>query len=544
MPVFGESPRILRSFLPWGLVGILYSGHLFSSDSVPLRTGPHRDLAIAAVESGVSEITLTGNSPHFWTAPVAAKFDPEEHQVIAFEYFSPAGIESVELRYRQSDGTMTYAGESSLPVAETWQPFAIDFSEIRPVPPRSDPEFRFHLAFANKPGATLRIRNFEVRGANNAERQARARREVVRRQREADAESILGHLQKEMSSAIQEIRVASDKVLLSGRVEGKAVFRELQIHESSHLASAFPVDAEGLEGEFSLEIPRFVEGRDRALSRWRLDGPDGAPVSRARWFDVTDPVVVGNLPKMTAPHQKGLGGIPPVPRPDHVLFELGIRHATINLVLSPMISPSPKPGFTPFTVDGREWFANEPMLRGIETTVRHLNEKEVLVSGILLIPNQIGNPMTHLEAEPRGVYAMPNLADVEGAACYRAVIHLLAQRFTRPDCRIINWILHNEIDQAGVWTNMGDQPLARYLDSYLRSMRLVYHTMRLRDPHARTFISLTHHWTKPSFGSGAYTVRPMLDLFAEMAVAEGDFGSPTTLTHRISAIRILGMTET
>lgn len=212
-----------------------------------------------------------------------------------------------------------------------------------------------------------------------------------------------------------------------------------------------------------------------------------------------------------------------MPQPDHVLFELGIRHATINLVLSPMISASPKPGFTPFTVDGRGWFANEPFLKGLETTVRHLTAKEVLVSGILLVPNQAGKPMTHPEAEPRGIYAMPNLAEAEGAAHYRAAIHLLAERFTRPDCRIINWILHNEIDQAGVWTNMGDQPLARYLESYLRSTRLVYHTMRLRDPHARTFISLTHHWTKPSFGSGAYTVRPLLDLFAEMAEGEGDF---------------------
>jgi hypothetical protein len=233
--------------------------------------------------------------------------------------------------------------------------------------------------------------------------------------------------------------------------------------------------------------------------------------------------VAADLPKSTAPHQKGLGGIPPIPQPDHVLFELGIRHATINLVLSPILSESPKAGFTPFSVDGRGWYANEPVLRGLETTVRHLNAKGVLVSGILLVPNHAGKAMTHPEAEPRGIYAMPNLSEAEGAALYRAAVHLLAERFTRPDCRIINWILHNEIDQAGVWTNMGDQPLARYLESYLRSMRLVHHTMRLRDPHARAFLSLTHHWTQPSFGPGAYTVRPLLDLFAEMAVAEGDF---------------------
>lgn len=494
-----------------------------TADTVPLRTGPHRDVTITPRPEGVTEITVSGVVPHFWTAPVDAAFDPAKHTVIAFEYFSPSGMESVHLRYRQSDGSMTYAGESAMPIAETWQPFAIDFSDVKPPAPKGDPQFRFHLAFAYKPGSSLRIRNFVVRAPDEAELAAKARRGEILRQREDDAASILSHLRAKLPAEIEWVTVSPELVRVSGNAGGGAVLRELSIHEPSHSLISRASTEEGLAGAFAIELPRFVEGHDRALSRWRLDGPDGRPVSRARWFDATDPGVTADLPKLTAPHQKGLGGIPTMPQPEHVLFELGIRHATINLVLSPMISASPKPGFTPFTVDGREWFANEPMLRGLETTVRHLTAKEVLVSGILLVPNQAGKPMTHPEAEPRGIYAMPNLAEAGGAAHYRAAIHLLAERFTRPDCRIINWILHNEIDQAGVWTNMGDQPLARYLESYLRSTRLVYHTMRLRDPHARTFISLTHHWTKPSFGSGAYTVRPLLDLFAELAAEEGDF---------------------
>ncbi len=496
---------------------------LFAADSVPLRTGPHRDVTITPLPEGVSEISASGPVPHFWTAPVDAAFDPDKHTVISFEYFSPSGMESVHLRYRQSDGSMTYAGESAMPVAETWQPFAIDFSDVKPPAPKGDPQFRFHLAFAYKPGSSLRIRNFAVRGPNAAELAAKAGREEVRRQREADAAAILSHLRAGHPARIDRVTVGAETVRVAGHAADGASLREIAIHEPAHRGAGLAPAKEGVAGNFSIDLPRFVEGRDRALSRWRLDDVEGNTLSPARWFDTTDPGVAADLPKLSAPHQKGLGGIPPVPQPDHVLFELGIRHATINLVLSPMISETPRPGFTPFMVDGREWFANDPFLKGLETTVRHLNAKEVLVSGILLVPNHAGKPMTHPEAEPRGIYSMPDLTDAEGSAHYRAVIHLLAERFTRPDCRIINWILHNEIDQAGVWTNMGDQPLARYLESYLRSMRIVHQTMRLRDPHARTFISLTHHWTKPSIGSGAYTVRPLLDLFAEMASAGGDF---------------------
>lgn len=514
----------MRAFIPFvAPLAILAASFGEASDGVTLRTGPHRDVKITPQAEGVTEVVANGPVPHFWTAPVDAAFDPAKHTVLAFEYFSPSGMESVHLRYRQSDGSMTYAGESPLPLAETWQPFAIDFSDVRPVAPKGDAAFRFHLAFAGKPGASLRIRNFEVRAPNRAELEAKTRREEVRRQREADAAVILSRLREPVSGGLSRIVVGKDTVRLSGDAGEGAALRERSLDEAFYRPAKMPAVMEGMTGKFEIELPRFSGGRDRALSRWQLEGAGGKAVSGERWFDATDPGVAADLPRLTAPHQKGLGGIPPIPQPGHVLFELGIRHATINLVLSPMISSSPKPGFTAFKVDGREWYANEPFLRGLETTVRHLNKKEVLVSGILLVPNRAGQPMTHPEAEERGIYAMPNLETAEGAAHYRAVIHLLAERFTRPDCRIINWILHNEIDQAGVWTNMGDQPLARYLESYVRSMRIVYHTMRLRDPHARTFISLTHHWTKPSFGSGAYTVRPLLDLFAEMASAGGDF---------------------
>ena len=131
--------------------------------------------------------------------------------------------------------------------------------------------------------------------------------------------------------------------------------------------------------------------------------------------------------------------------------------------------------------------------------------------------------MKHPDAQPRGVFAMPNLTTEEAARHYRAAIHFLTSRYATPGLRISNWVIHNEIDQAGTWTNMGDQPLPRYLDAYTRSARLVYHTARQHDPFARVFISLTHHWAKQSSGHGTYTVRDLLDLWSEIAQAEGSF---------------------
>ena len=71
------------------------------AEEILLEIGPHRDVDIKAVAEGVSDITISGGAPHFWTTPVAGAFDPGKHSVVSFEYFSTAGLESVSLRYRR-----------------------------------------------------------------------------------------------------------------------------------------------------------------------------------------------------------------------------------------------------------------------------------------------------------------------------------------------------------------------------------------------------------------------------------------------------------
>jgi hypothetical protein len=508
------------------LCGVLFaSPEAIALDRVPLQTGPHRDVEITALPGGVSEISVSGAGPHFWTAPVPPTFDPGKHTVIAFEYFSPSGVESISVRYRQTDGTMTLRGSSEIPLAETWQPFSIDLSEGTPKPPAGDPQMRFHFAMSKRPGTSLQIRRFEIREPNPAEIAAKSQREAVQARREADAEAYLKYLRKEYPDTVSNVTVGLETIRVQGNVSGSAILRELPPQHASHR----PLDqmplASDLSGEFDLSFPRFSEGngRDSALSRWRLDGKDGGIRSRCRWPDQTEEGIAADLPKLQAPHQKGLGGIPAIGDQGHEIFELGISHATVNFVITSLISAVKKPGFEPFLFEGKNWFYNARYLAQTRTTVEHLVEREIIVSCILLVANQAGRPMTHPDAEPRGIYSIPNLATPEGANHYRAALYLLADRFSKPEARISNWIIHNEIDQAGVWTNMGDQPLARYLETYMRSARLVYHTMRLRDPNSRVFISLTHHWSKTSSGQGTYQVREMLDLFNEMGRAEGDF---------------------
>ncbi|MEC5125753.1 DUF5722 domain-containing protein [Verrucomicrobiales bacterium BCK34] len=492
---------------------------------VPLVLGPFRGVEVKPVPGGVTELTINGPGPHFWSGPVRTDFDPDKHTVLSFEYFSPSGMKNISLKYRQTDGGMTQADVKELPLAETWQPFALDISEGNPAPPQGDPKMRFHFSLSGKVGDSFQIRNVKVRPPTEEEKILKATKVERERATADDAEAYLQYLRDWYPNGITSVVIEENQIRISGKAEESVSLVELRVNEASHsVASEAPLATE-LKGEFKTVVKRFSpDGKvDRALSRWRLDKPDGKPASLCRWGDSVAEGIARDLPELKATHQKGLGGVPHIGGTNHEIFDLGIAHATMNIVLNAMISETRRPGLTPFPFEGKTYFINPQFMAGKIATIKNLCEKDVIVTCILLVGNQKGQTMTHPEAEIRGTFAMPNLATEAGAQLYRAAIHYLAETFSKPEARVSNWVIHNEIDQAGTWTNMGDQPLARYLETYVRSMRTVFTTTRLFDPHARTFISLTHHWTKPSLGKGAYTVREMVELFSEITKAEGDF---------------------
>lgn len=506
------------------------------AEPVPLAWGPHKDLTARPAEGGV-EITLGAGNPHFWTGIVPAGFDPGKHRVFEMECFAPAGLDAATLRFRVADGSMAVAGTQKVPMSEAWQPWAFDLGQTQAVPAAGHPEMRFHLALHGREGSVIRLRNFRVREMNTAELQQQATREQTRAQRAADAALIQEELAAKWQAQLLEVVVDTDEIRIRGNSPAPARLIGLPPEVAMHQARPEGVMAvaPGPDGSFQLSITRLdaATGRDHALWRWRLaDKDQPAWLSAARWPDGTADGIGGTLPRLTAPLPKGLGGIPALHEGDHEIFQLGIHHVTLNLVLNALLRDQPAPGHSPYSCEGRNYYQNDALLRSTDASMRQLHARGIIVSVILLVGNHRHadgsphSPLTHPEAEARGIYSMPNLATESGTRHYAAAIRLLAQRYSgQPESpgRISNWILHNEIDQAGTWTNMGDQPTERFLESYHRSARIVHHTARLFDRQARVFMSLTHHWTRQSAGSGTYVVRDLLEFFQRMSRAEGDF---------------------
>ncbi len=500
-----------------------------------LQRGPARDVTVTSTAPNTLELTITGDSPHFWTEIIKTSPDSKEHQILAFEYFSPSPLKSFGIRFRNSKGVMVFAGSKPLHLAETWQPFYIDLKEA-PEFPTLHKDLRFHFALQAKKGAQLQIRNLRLRPINASERIKAEELERIAKDRDNKAKQTLQHLRDWYPASIDHIQVTKDELVVQGSCKTPVHVIEVPIHlsadekvESKKRPPQITPDA---NGKFTVRIPRMNGRRDLSLSRWRLVNNKGETVSQNHWPNDIDGSLQRDLEKLKHTHQKGLGGMVHLKSPDHQIFDLGIQHATINMVLTSLVSDHPRPGWKPFHFQGHTFHLNERSSAWRDETIVQLSKKNIIVTCILLVGNQRdseGNPrslMTHPAAEARGIYSMPNLTTAKSTALYQAAIHHLAERYSRDDGkygRISNWVLHNEVNQAGTWTNMGNQPLTTYVETYQRSARIVHHTSRLFDPHSRVFMSITHHWNKDNTGHGTYHARDLINLFAEFAKAEGDF---------------------
>ena len=97
-----------------------------------------------------------------------------------------------------------------------------------------------------------------------------------------------------------------------------------------------------------------------------------------------------------------------------------------------------------------------------------------------------GTLLKHPDFNGIAPYTMPNMTTIESTNCYAAALDFLAKRYSASNMRIAHWIIHNEVDGGSHWTNMGDKPIATFMDTYLRSI------LRINMTSTQKSLSLSH----------------------------------------------------
>lgn len=504
-------------------------------------------LEVRPLSEGQWELRTTGGDP-FIEIPLPEIAAPRETPMLAFEYFSPQGVVGMELRLIAEGNWSPPIDAEGLDPAEGWVSVGLPLSAPGNRVWEAGNLRRLRIDFGTEAGVSLRVRNLGIRPRSVEESRSQEARERERAEKKQRAEEIAAYLEADFPASIAAVAVNETSVRISGqRPPGEAVvsLAELAWHADAvrpgkrRVVVRLSVENCDRDGRFQIELPRDDSGRDRIGSRWQIVGPTAeadilAPLSHARY--ATDLSGLGN-PDLPPPprlrNAKGLGGVSPVFGLDELL-ELGVRHITVNVVLSDLLSeiPTSQQSATPatgretFTHNGRTWGVHSRQLFHVDQAVAFASEHEITVALILLLRTKDSDILLHPEANRAGVYAMPNLDDPKAADKYEAVLALLAERYSGgPRGRVDHWIIHNEIDYGWTWTNMGHQPLEVYLATYVRSMRMTYLQARRFNPFAKVFISLTHRWNVPRDDQWkTYPPREILRRLAQFTAAEGDFG--------------------
>ena len=530
--------KILASLLLAGALSGLYRLGAQTPEPVALTVRPteSKEFTFKQVDRDVYEVTTAPGSAVIRFEPVKGSL-AEGISVLSFDYFCASGMEFMVVMVND-DRSRIEENMIRLPIAEGWSTFSVDVTDkLKRLQGPDDYLSLLIVPNAARP-TTMRIRNARLRAYTEKEReQARLKTERERREKQLNAD-IEVYLKKNYPCEVSRVTVNDDRVEVSGDIKGMSgevylcevpMFRELT--EKDFLT------VQRVKGpkKFKADFDRYaeVDGQryDRLYSRWVLaqKSQNGMLIcSHGHYAD--DVKAKYDLPHEVPASKKGIGGFG-ANRFASDLDSLDITSVTVNMWLG-FMSLTPSDDAIPFDYNGRTYYADRKAIEGFDKTLRYTAARDVIVNAIVLIAPErsfadkaAGRLFEHPDFDPAGIYTMPNMTTLESLNLYAAAIDFLAERYSRPDKkygRVHHWIAHNEVDAGWVWTNAGIKTPLRFMDIYIKSMRLLYYTARKYSPHPEVFITLTHYWQSRQ-NEYCYPSAQLLELLVDYTQAEGDF---------------------
>ncbi len=528
-------------FTPLLLLALAYVG--LHAGELALVDGSNHDMRIVQSNAEQIELRSTGVDPQIvFETKGGTQPTPEQH-ILSFEYFCPDGIDFVEVFYAKDSKRPGWSQSrqlegGALPKAEAWQPYAINLqtgTKGKWTPSNTV----IRLDFGRSADKQIQLRNLQLRAPTVAEQINAAELEAIQAKKIATAEVIEAYVMRaDWPTRISGVSVCDVHIHIEGKIENDTGAPVLLVEYMPHQNPWDPnsgtvLSTNPIETTYNVVLPRILEnGQDRIANRYALatrleDGKSLKLLSPASWATSLCCAAERDMPRLRPANKKGLGGITYKKGIYHDdLNDLGITASTVNIELSGLVNLGPKSKTIDYVHQGKTWRFNAKAVHEHDKNIKQLTEKGIITSAIILVGKGAGN-LVHPDYNTAGIYSMANLTTQTASDHYRAVVSFLAERYSRPDKEhgwITHWIVFNEVDYGWIWTNMGETPMATYMDAYEKAMRLTYIEARRFNPTAEVFISLTHHWSySPSDKFRAYPPRDLLDRMADYTALSGDY---------------------
>lgn len=481
------------------------------------------------------ELVSQGGDPYIWL-PIPALPEIGTPWYMELEYFCPRGIGGVELRLGQPARAEPFIPLPSIPPAEGWTSYIAKIDGLVEFARQNPKNMTMRLDLGNRHGVRLRVRKAMLRPMSEREKELEKAAAFLKADKQRRADALRKLWNRNWPATIESITHVGEDFAVAGHAESQAAnlagplqLVAASIVDPAQTLAAIPLSLKA-DGSFEVRVAASqVAPWPVSLVAWRLERQLGnmpQAVSAARFGPVVSTELAQHLkPRPPRTSKKGITGLRSEIRPEQIR-ELGIQHGTINLVLTGLIDNDRQPGWEEFQSFGQSWWYSPSRVCDTDRVVQAATNAGVQVAGVLLIlPDD--SDLAHPEFDPAGHYAMPDFTNAQAITHYMATMDFLASRYSgaqKQFGRIDHWVVHNEVDYGWQWTNMGPQPLEVFMDHYTQALRIVDATTRHHNPHARTFISLTHRWNVPDKQPWrTYAPSKMLDLLLRATAREGDF---------------------
>lgn len=495
-------------------------------------------------EDGSYTMESKDGDPYNKSMPLESEL-PRYAKILSFEYRATKDVDMFELWCLLKDAEYNYDTMKmmSLPgfdASGEWKEVRYQVGKIFDYGFGSVGD-KFRFDWGSQPDNVIDIRNLKLCASNSDEA------EQENEEKDRYAKSITDYLNAEYACSVTSVNVGESEVVISGKTDGKGTYFLAEIAPYNDIFTKGKISGshrhEISGSTFSITLSRTTEldgvGYDRLLSKWAVyqDGGESDDIlsSHAAYASPEGIAAKGNagsLSRIVPSSKKGLGGLAMNDFFTTDIDALGIKSATINIMPLFFMRPDDDGDCYAHEYCGKTYYFSKSALAGtIDNVLAETSARGISVAGILLIsptdsPACIDKVNGKILQHPNyimGTYTMPNMTDPESVKTYAAILDFLSERYSDPERRISHWILHNEIDLGSTWTNMGyDIRIQTYMDTYLKSMRMMYNIAHQYDRDAQVFISLTHGWNLPS-GSENYSVRDMLEMLSLYGRREGDF---------------------
>src|SRR5690606_3704455 len=344
-----------------------------------------------------------------------------------------------------------------------------------------------------------------IRNRNEEEKRIAQEKEDFKKNDQLMNEQFVSYLKGNFENSISEVKVAGENITITGQLAGAAAGYSLveilpggmPFDDSSYVFNTAITDP-----SFTIQVDRYQQKDglhyDRGLSSWAIVRRNQDKLelqSHAHFADNIQAKYVLSPAKLKS--KKGLGGYASNRGFQSDLDELQISSVTVNVSISSFLNLTDPGNAIEHKYLGKSYYMSKSYIDNLDASFKASAERGIVTSAIILVQSaaesvdhQAGELLEHPNFAPGAnvFFTMPRMGNLTSVHAYAAALDFLASRYCQPGDpygRVHSFIMHNEVDQGIVWTNMGaDRPLQVFLANYYQSMRLAYNIIRHYDSHA------------------------------------------------------------